>query len=179
MIDQHEKAMLEQISMTEKEQKKQLEDYKTPLQSELQNLNMQKATFEMLLSIRNHTKLLQTKRGFDDYENKINGTLKSLQMPTRTEYFLKGLDQLQILEQQIGECGRYVEVPSYCNSQLENLIADNRTKQKLDLSGRNLTDSDMKFVADVLRKSTVRKHFFGLIVFIKQRCHSKRNHKLR
>ncbi|CAF4855062.1 unnamed protein product [Rotaria sp. Silwood1] len=154
-IDEHEEAMRQQILTIEKEQKKQLEDYKTPLKHELQNLNIQKVTFEMLFSSKNYIKLLQTKQEFDDYVNKTNGTLKSLQMPSRTEYYLEELGQLQFIQEKIKQCGRYVEVPPYHNAQLEKLIAENGKKQTLNLKGKNLTDSDMKIVADLLRKSTV------------------------
>jgi hypothetical protein len=157
IIDEHEKAMVQQILTTKEEQKKQLEDYQTPIKNELQNLNIQKTAFEMLLSSKNHTKLLQTKQDFDDYVNNINGTLKSLPMPTRTEFYLTEIDQFETLKAKIIRCGRYVEMPSYYNPKLEKFIADNQTKQELNLNDRKLTDSDMKIVADVLRKSTVIK----------------------
>jgi hypothetical protein len=167
-IDEHEKAMLEQVLKVQQEQKKKLENYTTPLKYELQNSKMQKATFDMLLAMRNYTKLLQTKKRFNNYVDIRNETLKSLQMPIRTEYFLKGIDQAQILEQQIGQCGRYVEVPSYSNPKLEKLIADDRTKGELNLNGLLMIDSDMKILADALRKGTVRRHFFKLTVFLEQ-----------
>ncbi|CAF3894556.1 unnamed protein product [Rotaria sordida] len=161
IIDRHEKTVLQQISTIEEEQKKQLEDYKNPLKNELHNLNIQKATFEMLITSNNSTKLLQMNKKFDDYMNKTNATLISFRIPTRTEYHLEGLDQFQILKQKIEQYGRYVEIPPYHNSELEQFIAENRTKQKFDLTGRNLTDLDMKIVADVLKESTVSKHGFG------------------
>ncbi|CAF4173080.1 unnamed protein product, partial [Rotaria sp. Silwood2] len=153
-IDEHEKAMRQQILTIETEQKKQLEDYKTRLKHDLQNLNMQKANFEMLFSSKNYIKLLQTKQGFDDYVNRTNAALKSLKMPSRTEYYLERLDQLQIIQEKIKQCGRYVEVEPYQNAQLEKWIAENGTNQILNLKDRNLTDPDMKIVADLLRKST-------------------------
>ncbi|CAF1432583.1 unnamed protein product [Rotaria sordida] len=134
-IDEHEKAMKQQILTIEKEQKKQLEDYKTLLKHKLQNLNIQQATFDILFSSKNYTKLLQTKQEFDDYVNKTNGTLKSLQMPSRTEFYLEGLDQLQIIQEKIKQCGRHVEIPPYHNAQLEKLIAENGTNQTLNLKG--------------------------------------------
>ncbi|CAF1090211.1 unnamed protein product [Rotaria sordida] len=154
IIDRHEKTVLQQISTIEQEQKKQLEDYKNPLKNELHNLNIQKATFEMLITSNNSTKLLQMNKKFDDYMNKTNATLISFRIPTRTEYHLEGLDQFQILKQKIEQYGRYVEIPPYHNSELEQFIAENRTKQKFDLTGRNLSDLDMKIVADVLKEST-------------------------
>ncbi|CAF3992518.1 unnamed protein product [Rotaria sordida] len=161
IIDRHEKTVLQQISTIEEEQKKQLEDYKNPLKNELQHLNIQKATFEMLITSNNSTKLLQMNQEFDDYMNKTNATLITFRIPTRTEYHLEGLDQFQILKQKIEQYGRYVEIPPYHNLELEQFISENRTKQKFDLTGRNLTDLDMKIVADVLKESTVSKHCFG------------------
>ncbi|CAF3549307.1 unnamed protein product [Rotaria sordida] len=161
IVDRHEKTVLQQISTIEQEQKKQLEDHKNPLKNELHNLNIQKATFEMLITSNNSTKLLQMNKEFDDYMNKTNATLISFRIPTRTEYHLEGLDQFQILKQKIEQYGRYVEIPPYHNLELEQFIAENRTKQKFDLTGRNLSDLDMKIVADVLKESTVSKHGFG------------------
>jgi hypothetical protein len=49
------------------------------------------------------------------------------------EYYLQGFDQLQILIQNIIQYGQYVEIPPYRNAELEKFIADNQTKQILDL----------------------------------------------
>ncbi|CAF1007132.1 unnamed protein product [Rotaria sordida] len=166
IIDEHEKDMLQKILNTEKEQKKRLENYKMPLMNELQRLNIRKVSFAMLSSIRNHTKLLEAKQGFDDYVNETNETLKSLQTPTVTEYFLEGINKFPSLKEKILQCGRYVEVPLYRNLQLEEFITDNRRNQELDLKFRDLTDSDMMIVADVLRQNTVQKHFFIVITFL-------------
>jgi hypothetical protein len=159
IIDQHEKAMMEQVSKAEKDQRKQFEDYKTLLRCELQSLNTQKATLEVLLSSKNQTKLLQSSKRFVECVDKTNGTLKSLSIPTRTNYYLQGIDQLKILGEKILQCGKYIEVPPYRNPQLEKIIDDHRTKQELDLSDKSLTDSDMIIVADLLRNSTVSKIF--------------------
>ncbi|CAF3856489.1 unnamed protein product [Rotaria sordida] len=154
-IDEHEKAMKQQILTIEKEQKKQLEDYKTLLKHKLQNLNIQQATFDILFSSKNYTKLLQTKQEFDDYVNKTNGTLKSLQMPSRTEFYLEGLDQLQIIQEKIKQCGRHVEIPPYHNAQLEKLIAENGTNQTLNLKDKNI----------VLKQSTKQDDNFRQSLF--------------
>ncbi|CAF4055174.1 unnamed protein product, partial [Rotaria sp. Silwood1] len=166
IIDEHEKNILQNISNTEEEQKKRLEDYKKPLTNELQRLNMQKVSFEMLSSIRNHTKLLEAKQGFHNYVKETNEKLKLTPMVTVTEYFLEGVNQLQSLKQNILQCGRYIEVPPYRNPQLEEFISDNRKSRKLDLKLRNLTDSDMKIVADTMRQSTVQKHYFMVAAFL-------------
>ncbi|CAF4556775.1 unnamed protein product [Rotaria sp. Silwood2] len=159
IIDEHEKNMLQNISNTEEEQKTKLEDYKRSLTNDLQHLNMQKMSFEMLSLISNHNKLLEVKQGFDNYVNETNEKLKLLPMPTVTEYFLEGIDQLQSLKQNILQCGRYIEVPPYRNPQLEQFINDNRKNRRIDLKLRNLTDSDMKIVADMIRQSTVETFF--------------------
>ncbi|CAF3716439.1 unnamed protein product [Rotaria sp. Silwood1] len=138
IIDEHEKDMLQNILNTEKEQKKRIEDYKIPLTNELQRLNMQKIFFEMFSSIKNHTKLLEAKEGFDDYVNETNEKLKLLPMPTITEYFLEGIHKFPSLKEKILQCGRYVEVLRYHNPQLEEFITDNRTNPELDLKLRHL-----------------------------------------
>jgi len=159
IIDQHEKAMMEQVSKAEKDQRKQFEDYKTLLTCELQSLNTQKATLEVLLSSKNQTKLLQSSKRLVEYMDKINGTLKSLSMPTRTNYCLQGLDQLQIFGEKIIQCGKYIQAPPYHNPGLEKIIAVNQKKQELDLSNKSLSDSDMMAVTNELRKNTVSKMF--------------------
>jgi hypothetical protein len=159
IIDQHEKAMMQQVLTAEKNQKKQFEDYKTLLKSELQSLNTQKVTLEVLLSSKNQTKVLQSSKRFVEYVDKTSGTLKSLRMPTRTNYCLQGLDQLQIFGEKILQCGKYIEAPPYRNPELEKIIADNRTKQELNLSDKSLTDSDMIIVTGLLRNSTVSRIF--------------------
>jgi hypothetical protein len=166
IMDEHEKTMLQQILTIQQEEKTKLEKSTTPLKNELQNLNTQKATFEILLSSKNHAKLLQSKQGFDEYVNKTSGTLNSLKMLTRTQYCLDGLDQLQTIKEKVTEYTRYVKMPPYRNPQLEKLINDNQTKQELNLQGQQLIDADMEIVADVLRKSTVRKYFFHLPFFL-------------
>jgi len=159
IIDQHENAMMEQVLTAEKNQRKQFEDYKNLLTCELQNLNTQKATLVVLLSSRNQTKLLQSSKRFVEYMDKINGTLKSLSMPTRTNYHLQGIDQLQILGEKILQCGKYIELSPCRNPPLDLIIAVNQTKQELDLSNKSLSDSDMMAVTNVLRKNTVSKMF--------------------
>jgi hypothetical protein len=159
IIDQHENAMMEQVLTAEKNQRKQFEDYKTLLTCELQSLTTQEGTLEVLLSSKNQTKLLQSSKRLVEYMDKINGTLKSLSMPTRTNYYLQGIDQLQISGEKILRYGKYIEAPPYRNPQLEKIIDYNRTKQQLDLTNKSLTDSDMIIVTDLLRNSTVSRIF--------------------
>ncbi|CAM2702981.1 unnamed protein product [Rotaria socialis] len=159
IINTHERNMLEKISATEQEQKKQLEDFKNPLKNELQNLNMQKAIFEILVTSNNHTKILQIKKDFDNYIHKTKGTLKSLQISTKTEFSVQGLDQLQFLKQEIEQYGKYIQIPAYHNSELEQFISQNRKKQKMNLNNRNLNDSDMKILT--LTELSLEKNRIG------------------
>jgi hypothetical protein len=156
-IDEHEKAMLDQILKIEKEQKKQLEDYKTPLKTQLQNVDIQKVTFAMLFTNKNLTKLLQSKQGFDEYVSKTNGALTSTPLVTKAEYHLEGLNQLESLQNKIIQCARYVEIASNSNLRLEELIAESQTKQELNLNSRRLNNADMEIIANVLRNNTVNK----------------------
>lgn len=156
-IDQHEKSILESISINEEKQKKQFEEYKNQRKNQLQDSNIQKATFEILSSNKYQTKLLQNKQKFDDYMNETNGILKSLPMLTRTEYELQEHETLQIVKTKIQQCRTYIEKSPHSNPELEKFLAKNQTKKELDMDGRKLTDSDIKIVADTLRKSMVRK----------------------
>jgi hypothetical protein len=159
IIDEHEKAMIQRILTIEKKQQKQFNDYRSSVKNELQSANIQKKSFEMIFSTRNHAKLLQTKRRFDTYVEQANRTLKTLSIPTRTAYSLGGIDRLQMLKENIIQCAKYVEVSPYRNPELEKIIADSQTKRELDLRNKSLTDLDMIIVTDLLRTSTVSKIF--------------------
>jgi hypothetical protein len=169
-IDEREKAMLEMVLTMEEGEKMRLdENYRTPLRNDLQRLNMQKAAGELFLSGKRYIQLLQIKQDYDPHVRKTDEKLKSMPMPTRIEYCLGGLDQLPILQEKIIQYGRYVEALPYSNPQLEKTVANNQTKQKLDLSYKNLADSDMMVVANILRKTAVRKHFFNACCFLEMR----------
>ncbi len=159
IIDQHETAMMQQVLTVEKDQRKQFEDYKTLLKSELQSLNTQKATLEVLLSSKNQTTLLQSSKRLVEYMDQTSGTLTSLSIPTITEYYLEGIDELQSLGEKIIQCGKYIQAPPYHNPQLEKIIDTNQRKQQLNLSNNSLSDPDMIIVTNVLRKNTVSKIF--------------------
>jgi hypothetical protein len=146
--------MIERILTIETNQKQLIEEIKTTLRNEMQSLNLRKAMLEVLFASTDHTKLLKAKQGFDDYIKKTNETLKELQIPTRIDYRLEGLDQLEDLKKKILQCGQCVE---YSNSELGKFINSLETNRQLDLNGKKLIDQDMKIVADALRKTTVRK----------------------
>lgn len=157
IINTHERDMLEKISAIQQGHRKQYEDYKYPLKNELNSLDVQKITFDMLVATNNHTKVLQMKRDYEIYINKTKAVLKSLPMPNKVLYTIEGLDQLTALKEKIEHYGRYIEMPPYRNSDLEAYIAQNRKKQKFNLNAKYLNDSDMKILADVIIESTVRQ----------------------
>ncbi|CAF1054365.1 unnamed protein product [Adineta steineri] len=157
MIDDRENTIVQEIIDIETKQKKEIENCKTPLRNQLQFLSLRKATLDMLLITKDHTKLLKAKKEFDDYLKKTNETLQSLQIPTRVIYHSQGLNQLQQLKEEILQHGQYVK---YNNPELEKLIKDIGTNQALDLGNKQLICHDMTIVADVLRKTTVRKTIF-------------------
>lgn len=157
-IDEHEQKVLDEIIKIETDQKQQIEEYQVRLQSEQHSLDIQKSNFTIILSVKEHTKLLQAKQGFIDYSNRTNDTLKDLQPPILTGYRIEGLYQLETLQEQIYQCGQFVQSSTYSNSELENRITDNQVKTALKLDKQGLTDQDMEIIAATLRKTTVSKY---------------------
>ena len=154
IIDGYEKQILQRISTIQNEQKKQLEDYKSPLRIQLEDVNVKKATFELLITSKNYTKLLQTKQAFDNYVNKMKTALGSLPLPTRAEYILEDLNQVETFKKNIIQCSRYIEAPPYDYPDLVKFLSNNR-KKELDLVNAQLDNLDMKIVATFLRENTV------------------------
>ena len=159
-IDKHEQAVLDEILKIEADQKKQIQEYQLRLKNEQHSLDTQKSNFKIILSVKDHTKLLQAKQGFVDYSCATNGTFEGLQLPTLTNYRIEGLYQLQALEEQIYQCGPVVQSSTYSNSQLEKRIVDNQANPKLKLDNQKLTDQDMEIIVDALRKTTVSEYCF-------------------
>ncbi|CAF1499232.1 unnamed protein product [Adineta steineri] len=157
MIDDREKTMIQEIIDIETKQKKQIENCKTPLGNQLQCLNLRKAMLDMLLITKDHTKLLKAKEEFDNYLEKTNETLQSLQIPTRIIYHSQGLNQLQQFQEEILQHGQYVERN---NPELEKLMKDTGTSDTLYVQNKHLSYQDMKVVADVLRKTPALTHLY-------------------
>jgi hypothetical protein len=167
-IDEHERAVLDQSLSIETDQKKQIEEYQNSLQHEQQGLDVQKSNFTIILSVKDHTKLLQAKQGFVDYLYRTNVALDGLQSPTLTDYRIEGLYELPTLEEKIHQCGRLGQTSTYSNPQLQTIIAENGTNTTLKLDNQRLTDQDMEIVADALRKTMVRKHCFTNFLLLSQ-----------
>ncbi|UJR22396.1 hypothetical protein I4U23_025457 [Adineta vaga] len=108
-IDEHEEDLLQQISTVENEQKNQIEEYKFRWKYEPQNVEMQKATLNILLMTKSYTTLLNSTQEFDDYINKTNELLKKTSIPVAVLYELIELDQLEAIKKYISHCGQYVK----------------------------------------------------------------------
>ena len=115
IIDEHEKAVLQQISDTETSQTKIMVDYRSRMQAELGTLNQQIADFTMIVKARNPTKLMQAEQRFDEFTKGADGQLKKLALPAITEHHLGGLDKLPVLKEGILKFGQHVKSPETKN----------------------------------------------------------------
>ena len=109
IIDEHEKAVLQQISDTEESQKKTMVDYRGRMQGELETLNQQIADFTMIVKAKSPTKLMQAEQRFDEFIKGADGQLKKLALPTIAEHHLEGLDKLSVVKEEILKFGQYVK----------------------------------------------------------------------
>ncbi|CAF4610131.1 unnamed protein product, partial [Rotaria sp. Silwood2] len=175
IIDEHEKEILEKIQNIDENNNKLMEDFKNRLQNELEDLEKQKLTLEILRSSKNPMKIMRARQEFIDYINRRNRILQGLQLPTKHTYRIEGIDQVQNVREHILQCGQFIdsvkhhdETITYHNPQLEKLIADNQMKQEWNFERKILIDEDMKILADALQNNTVRKKkpLFSFIVHI-------------
>ena len=157
IIDDHEKAIIQQIEENATKQRKRTEEYEKQLQNEQQNLNIQSALFETLKLTKNNTKLLQLKQELTDYVHKTFKDLVALETPNATGYSIEGLDKLEELKENILEYGRFVESPPYSNPELMESI--NQTKSTLYVGHRSLNTQDLKIIINVLQNNLVRLTF--------------------
>ncbi|CAF1619038.1 unnamed protein product [Adineta ricciae] len=155
IIEQHEKSMLEHILAVEVSQTKEVEDYSTRLQEEVENLKKEIAKFTLIIKTKNQTKLFQSKQDFDEYTKLILLRRKELKSPTGALHHIEGLEQLQTLIEKILTTVRYVEIPKSKKSQLEQRIANTRASS-LNLCHFRITDQDMQIVARALQNSNAR-----------------------
>ena len=114
-MDEHEKAVLKQISDAERTQTKIMVDYRSRMQAELGTLNQRIADFTMIVKAKNLTKLMEAKQRFDKFIEEAAGQLKKLALPTIAEHHLEGLDKLPLLKEEILKFGRYVKSPEKKN----------------------------------------------------------------
>ena len=111
IIDEHEKSVLKQISVTEESQTKIMVDYRSRMQAELGRLNQEITNFTMIVKAKNPTKLMQAEQRFKEFIEGADGQLEKLALPTAAVHHLEGLDKLQLLKEEILKFGRYVKSP--------------------------------------------------------------------
>ena len=151
-IDEHGRATLDQISSLEVQEKKALEDYKVPLRLRLQECDMLKAKLDMLLLMKDETKLVRSKAQFESAILDNDQTLQGIQAPRRAYYHVQGVDQTQAAREYIVRCARYER---YINPELEKRIVDNNGNDTLNLDGNCRNPGDMRILVDILGQSTV------------------------
>jgi len=156
IIDEKEKALLENIDNTEREEMKSAEEYKRKLQGEHQNLIEEVLNFVVVCTDKQPTKRFEAKSSFDDYIKRTKTKLLELKPKTRNGNHIPGLQILQQMEQQIQSIN-VEKVPKYKNKELQDAITKNGNNSTLNLQSIQLTDQDMEIVANLLEKNTVRK----------------------
>ena len=95
VINEQEKALKQQIAEIETKNRTLIEDYQTQLKRKEQYLNEKKKYFGSIVSANDHTKLLQTKEQLTTSLTDMTKELDELKPPVKTEYDIKGIEQLQ------------------------------------------------------------------------------------
>ena len=123
-----------------------------PLRLHLQECDLLKAKLEMLVSVRDETRLVRSKAEFSRTILATDQTLQAVQIPRRDYHHIQGVDQMQALLQSIAQCARY---EPHSNPELEELIVDSNGNDTLNLDGRCRNAGDIRMVVDILGQSTV------------------------
>jgi hypothetical protein len=95
MLDERERALKQQILDIERENKNQLDNYQTKLRSNKLVFDLENRAFESIVSAKDDIKLLQVKEQLTGCLQQITQELNKLKPPIKTEYEIKGIDQLQ------------------------------------------------------------------------------------
>ena len=156
IIDEHEKAGIQQIEEMGSKDKKKIEEYEKHLQNEQHIFHVQNALFQTLECTDNNTKLLQLKQKFSEYTKKTIQDLSALHPPIITDLRLEGFDRLETLKKSIHKYGRYVQVPRSKRTHVRKHIFLNSRRAKLSVHHQKLIGQDMKLVIDALRCNLVR-----------------------
>ncbi|CAF4484565.1 unnamed protein product, partial [Rotaria socialis] len=161
ILEQHEEELSRKIETIDRDNNQLMEDFRIRLENELEYLENQKTTLDILQSSRDPMKIIRARQGFIDYTDRIKRILLGLRLPATHNYHIEGIDQIQIAREKILECGKFIEglTPTnrnieYSNQRLESLIVDYQRKEEWPFEKRDLTDQDMKIVADALKENT-------------------------
>ena len=163
LIDQHERVLLEEIRNVGRDETKTVEQYKQKLQGEQQGLIVQIFNVVAVCKDKQPKKLLDAKRSLEDYIQKMDSSLLELKPLTRTKKHIQGIEQIKEVETQIRNL-KVEKEDKYENQQIQQRIANNPDKSKLNLASLQLKDADMEIVANELVINNVRKHQFRLSI---------------
>ncbi|CAF1179977.1 unnamed protein product [Adineta steineri] len=152
IIDEQEKALLENIDNTEREEMKSVEEYKRQLQGEHQNLIEEVLNFVVVCTDKQPKKQFDAKSSFDDYIKRTKTKLLELKPKIRNGNHIPGLQKLQQMEEQIRSINME-KVPKYENRELQDAITKNGNNSTLNLQSIQLTDKDMAIVANLLENN--------------------------
>jgi hypothetical protein len=85
----------EQILDIETNNKRLIETYRTQLEAKKQNLQQQNSYLQSMILANKHIKLMKVKKQLTTKLNQISIELDELNPSIKTEYQVKGIDQLQ------------------------------------------------------------------------------------
>ncbi|CAF5189561.1 unnamed protein product, partial [Rotaria sp. Silwood1] len=72
-----------------------VESYITSLEIKQGTLSKYNDGFEKIVSIKNHTQLMEANKKLTNYLEQLTTELKELKTPIKTEYRIEGIDQLE------------------------------------------------------------------------------------
>jgi methionyl-tRNA formyltransferase len=156
LIDDQEQVLLEQIRNVEINDKEPTQEYKRNLQVEQQGLVEQILNVMAVWKDKQPKKLLEAKQSFDKYIQKMDSRLLELKPLTRIKNHLTGIEEIKEIETQIRNM-KLEKLPKHKNEQLQQRIANNPDRSKLNLFNLKLNDMDMEIVANEMAMNNVRK----------------------
>ena len=156
MIDEHEKSTLQQIAALRTEESSRLKDYKAELKWQSIQCDQQKDKLAKLTT--DGIDLMQSEAAFKVSMQEITRALEEMQIPRRNYHHIQGIDQMEMVREQITQCGRYVK---YSNLKLEQRIAVSDGQSKLELEDVRLTVADMGIVAHAVQSNQVSNSASG------------------
>ena len=162
LIDKQEEELLKQIRDVEATEQKPIEEYKKKLQGEQQGLIEQIFNVVAVCKDKQPKKLLDAKRSFENYIQRMDSRLLELKPLTRIRYHISGTDIIEEVKTRI-QTIKLEKKLKHENSTLEQRIANNSDKSKLNLTDMQLKDIDMEIVANELTINHVSNQYFLLL----------------
>lgn len=163
VLDEHEEELSTTINNIDQDNIQLMENFRMRLEYEMQCLEDQKKTLEILQSSKDPMKIIRAQQGFKDYIDRVSRMLHRLELPAKHDYHINGIDQIQAAREKILACGEFIEGVKrqdenmiIKNEALKNKLADYTTEQEWNFEKVYLTDSDMKMISNELKKNRVK-----------------------